>query len=140
VEIPNQPAWKNKRVILTIGAADFFTEAWCNGKHLGRHEGGYTPFEFDLTDALTDLEDGRRSGLLVLRVEDPMDNHEQPVGKQWRWYTTTSGIWQTVFVEPRNASHIDCFRIYSDIDAGTVRFRIDSVEAGDDCVVAAEIT
>ena len=30
-----------------------------------------------------------------------MDNHEQPVGKQWRWYTTTSGIWQTVFIEPR---------------------------------------
>ena len=35
----------------TIGAADFFTDCWCNGIHLGHHEGGYTPFEFDLTDA-----------------------------------------------------------------------------------------
>jgi hypothetical protein len=47
------PAWKDKRVILTIGAADFFTDGWCNGQHLGHHEGGYTPFEFDLTDALS---------------------------------------------------------------------------------------
>ena len=39
-------------MILTVGAADFFTEGWCNGMPLGRHEGGYTPFEFDLTDAL----------------------------------------------------------------------------------------
>src|SRR5436190_1129024 len=52
VEIPSNPAWENKRVILTIGAADFFTDCWCNGIHLGHHEGGYTPFEFDLTDAL----------------------------------------------------------------------------------------
>jgi hypothetical protein len=140
VEIPNLPAWKGKRIILTIGAADFFTDAWCNGKHLGRHEGGYTPFEFDLTDALTQTDDGRLTGLLVLRVEDPMDNHEQPAGKQWRWYTTISGIWQTVFIEPRHASHIDCFRSYSDIDAGTVRLAVNCIEAGDDCVVRAEIT
>src|ERR1051325_8583025 len=108
VEIPQTEAWKNKRVILTIGAADFFTDCWCNGQHLGHHEGGYTPFEFDLTDALEHSADGRRRALLVLRVEDPMDNHEQPVGKQWRWYTPTSGIWQTLFIEPRDASHIAC--------------------------------
>jgi len=140
IEIPNQPAWNGKRVILTIGASDFFTDGWCNGRHLGHHEGGYTPFEFDLTEALTELGDGRRSGWLVLRVEDPIDNHEQPVGKQWRWYTTTSGIWQTVFVEPRSVTHIDSFRMSSDIDAGTVRFSIDCVEASHACVVAVEIT
>lgn len=140
VEIPNHPAWAGKRVILTIGAADFFTDAWCNGQALGHHEGGYTPFEFDLTDSLTTLEDGRRRGILVLRVEDPMDNHEQPVGKQWRWYTPTSGIWQTVFIEPRHPSHIDCFRIYSDIDTGTVAFQIDCLKAEEDCEMTAEIT
>src|SRR5438477_1437485 len=140
VEIPNHPAWKNKRIILTIGAADFFTDAWCNGKHLGHHEGGYTPFEFDLTDSLTELEDGRLQGLLVLRVEDPMDNHEQPVGKQWRWYTTTSGIWQTVFIEPRHSTHIDSFRIYSDIDAGTAQFSVECASTDDDCLLTAEIT
>jgi hypothetical protein len=139
VEIPNQPAWKDKRVILTIGAADFFTDGWCNGKHLGHHEGGYTPFEFDLTDSLTELPDGRRQGLLVLRVEDPMDNHEQPVGKQWRWYTPVSGIWQTVFIEPRHAVHIDCFRIFANIDEGSVRFEIECRDASAGCAVSAEI-
>src|ERR1044072_2297236 len=102
ISIPKNSAWENKRVIITIGAADFFTDAWCNGKFLGHHEGGYTPFEFDVTDALSPPdEDGVLRGCLVLRVEDPMDNHEQPVAKQWRWYTSTSGIWQTVYIEPR---------------------------------------
>src|SRR5215204_4621041 len=41
VAIPEEPQWDGKRVILTIGAADFFTDGWCNGIHLGRHEGGY---------------------------------------------------------------------------------------------------
>lgn len=139
VEIPDNPTWKEKRVILTIGAADFFTDCWCNGRHLGHHEGGYTPFEYDLTDALVE-EGGRRRALLVLRVEDPMDNSEQPVGKQWRWYTTTSGIWQTVFVEPRAAAHIHSFRISSDIDAGTARFQIQCAGAEDGCEVHLGIT
>src|SRR5947207_434553 len=86
VQVPSTPPWKDKRIILTIGAADFFADCWCNGKHLGHHEGGYIPFEFDLTDPLAAAKDGRV--LLVIRVEDPMENSEQPVGKQWRWYTT----------------------------------------------------
>jgi hypothetical protein len=139
IEVPNDPAWHDKRVILTIGAADFFTDGWCNGQHLGHHEGGYTPFEFDITDALGPADaGGKRRGLIVLRVEDPMANHEQPVGKQWCWYTTTSGIWQTVFLEPRHRSHIDCFRIHTDIDARTVSWSIDCVEA-DGCAVLIEV-
>jgi hypothetical protein len=53
-----------------------------------------------------------------------MDNREQPVGKQWGWYTPTSGIWQTVFLEPRAATHIDHFRVVSDIDQGRVAFEV----------------
>ena len=138
VEIPNTDAWKNKRVILTIGAADFFTDCWCNGKHLGHHEGGYTPFEFDLTDSLVE-KDGKRVALIVLRVEDPMDNREQPVGKQWRWYTTTSGIWQTVFIEPRSETHIKSFRIVSDIEKGTAQFTIQCANTKDGSTVEIEI-
>ena len=123
VTIPITEEWEGKRAILHIGAADFFTDAWCNGKHLGHHEGGYTPFEFDLTEAL-EVKDGAWQALLVIRVEDPMDNSEQPVGKQWRWYTSTSGIWQTVFVEPRAVSHIHAFKIKTDIDAGTAHFEV----------------
>jgi hypothetical protein len=125
IKVPVDGPWDGKRVILTVGAADYFTDCWCNGVHMGRHEGGYLPFEFDLTDALTGpVEDGFRHAVLVIRVEDPMDHREQPVGKQWGWYTTTSGIWQTVFVEPRAPYHIESFRIFPDIDNGTVSFEV----------------
>src|SRR6266702_4466697 len=56
IEIPENDAWKDKRAILRIGAADFFTDCWFNGVHLGHLEGGYTPFEFDLTDVLAGSE------------------------------------------------------------------------------------
>jgi hypothetical protein len=139
VEIPDGEPWKDKRIILTIGAADFFTDCWCNGIHLGHHEGGYIPFEFDLTDAIA-TRPGTRTALIVLRVEDPMDNSEQPVGKQWRWYTTTSGIWQTVYVEPRSATYIESFRIIPDIDAGTARFVINCKGGSPDSEVEIEIS
>ncbi len=119
IHIPRDASeWRGKRVILTIGAADFFTDGWCNGQSVGHHEGGYTPFEFDVTDAL----DANGRGIIVLRVEDPMDNAQQPVGKQWQWYTTTSGIWQTVFVEPRHVTHLQPFRITPNIDDQTAVF------------------
>ncbi|HWN93666.1 MAG TPA: glycoside hydrolase family 2 TIM barrel-domain containing protein [Methylomirabilota bacterium] len=137
VTIPSGPAWDGKRIILTIGAADFCTDCWVNGKHLGQHEGGYTPFEFDIMDALIE-KDSAREGLIVLRVEDLMDNHEQPVGKQWKWYTTTSGIWQTVFLEPRGASYIESFRIYPDIDKGEARFELNCVKAAPGSQVLVE--
>lgn len=140
IEIPPGAEWRGKRVILTIGAADFFTDCWCNGVYLGSHEGGYVPFEFDLTDALSEADQrGFRSAVLVIRVEDPMDNHEQPVGKQWRWYTTTSGIWQTVFIEPRGVAHIDHFRIIPNIDIGHASFEVFCAGLSGDPHVSVEI-
>ncbi len=139
VIIPQNEEWAGKRVILHIGAADFFTDAWCNGVRLGHHEGGYTPFEFDLTDAL-ERRDESLHALLVIRVEDPMDNSEQPVGKQWRWYTSTSGIWQTVFVEPRAPSFIRSFRVVTDIEAGSARFVIQCANASQGDQVHLQIT
>ncbi len=140
VEIPAGAAWRKKRVVMTVGAADFCTDAWCNGVHLGRHEGGYVPFEFDLTDALGAPDaDGRRRALIVIRVEDPMDNREQPVGKQWGWYTTTSGIWQTVFIEPRHHTHITHFRVITDIDTGRAKFEVFCRNTTDDMEVVVDI-
>lgn len=138
ITIPDNEHWRGRRVIVTIGAADFFTDCWCNGVHLGHHEGGYDPFEFDLTDALGHGKDGKH--LLVFRVEDPMDNSEQPVGKQWRWYTTTSGIWQTVFLEPRHATYIHSFQILTDIDAASVHFAIRCSNVSDGCTAEVEAT
>lgn len=141
VRIPaeTQMAWRGKRVILTVGAADFFSDGWCNGIQVGHHEGGYTPFEFDLTDALETLPDGSRRGTLVLRVEDPMDNRQQPVGKQWQWYTTISGIWQTVWIEPRHQAHIDCFRITPDIDQAVAHFHIECSGLDKGCKYEVEV-
>ncbi len=140
LEIPADGPWQGKRVILHIGAADFFTDCWCNGRHLGHHEGGYTPFEFDLTEALPGADaSGKRRAAIVLRVEDPMENSEQPVGKQWRWYTTTSGIWQTVFIEPRDPAHIRSFKVYADIDAGAAEFRLACEHAPDGAEIEAQI-
>src|SRR5881394_952643 len=124
IQIPANEKWSNKRVILTIGAADFYTEAWCNGQLVGTHEGGFTPFEFDLTDTLRRNANGQLAGTIVFRVEDRMQNYEQPVGKQWGWYSSASGIWQSIFVEPRAPQFIERFEITSDIDQATVKFRI----------------
>ena len=140
IAIPNHSAWRRKRVILTVGAADFATDCWCNGVHLGHHEGGYVPFEFDLTDTLNQAgRKGVRHALVVIRVEDPMDNHEQPVGKQWGWYTPTSGIWQTVFIEPRSKAHISHFRMVPDIDQGRVKFEVFCKATADNRVVEVQI-
>src|SRR5436853_5430803 len=67
VRIPADQSWAGKRAILTVGAADFFTDAWCTGVHIGRNEGGFSPFEFDITDALP-FEEGERSATIVFRV------------------------------------------------------------------------
>lgn len=136
-EVPDLPAWQGRRVVLTIGASDYFTTLWCNGERVGEREGGYLPLEFDLTEALA-RTDPRRA-LVVIRVEDPMDNSEQPVGKQWGWYTPTSGIWQTVFVEPRPAVHIDRFRAIPDIDRAVVRFEVHCCNTGPTTALSAEI-
>ncbi len=124
IALPGNEHWEGKRAILTIGAADFATDCWCNGQHLGRNEGGYIPFEFDLTDSLATGADGRLTGTIVLRVEDPMDNREQPVGKQWGWYSTVSGVWQTVFLEPRAPEFIKRFEIKTDLDARKAEFTV----------------
>jgi hypothetical protein len=124
VRVPANESWRSKRVILNIGAADFSADAWCNGRHLGSNQGGFTPFEFDITDALQRSETGELMGTLVIRVEDPMENSEQPVGKQWGWYSSASGIWQTVWLEPRAPDFIERFEITSEIAISCSHFKV----------------
>ncbi|MDQ6655335.1 MAG: glycoside hydrolase family 2 [Verrucomicrobiota bacterium] len=134
ISVPANQHWDGKRVILTVGAADFFTDCWCNGQHVGSNEGGYIPFEFDITDALQPSENGERTACIVMRVADPFDNREQPVGKQWGWYSSVSGIWQTVFLEPRTATAIERFEITTDLATHEAAFRI-FVTGGAECLV-----
>ena len=107
--IPGRDEWKNKRVYLIIGASDFTTTVWLNSELVGEHEGGYTPFEFDLTD-FTKRKDIDR---IVIRVED-MPVPGRLVGKQV--YGPAKGIWQTVYLEARSEYHIKQVHFSPDID------------------------
>ena len=99
--------WIGRRIVLNFGAVDFETSVFVNGKLVGKHRGGYDGFSFDVTDSLSPLGQNE----LVVSVWDPTDSGTQPRGKQVRkpngiWYTSTSGIWQTVWLEPVGAAHI----------------------------------
>ena len=98
---------KGERLLLNFEASDWDTTVWVNGGEVGRHQGGYDPFTFDITDSLK----GRGLQELVVRVIDPTDSGPQPRGKQVRkpgsiWYTPTTGIWGTVWLEPVPAEHL----------------------------------
>ncbi|MGB4405476.1 MAG: sugar-binding domain-containing protein [Sphaerochaeta sp.] len=111
---------------LCFGAVDFRADIWINGQYVGNHSGGYTPFSFEITDFLLSGEDN----LLVVRSEDRNDCN-QPRGKQyWKesndrcWYTPSSGIWQTVWIEERPIVHIKSLQISPDIDKSSVSIQV----------------
>jgi hypothetical protein len=117
-------AWKKKNVLLHFGAVDWDATVFVNGKEIGSHQGGYDGFSFDITSALKKGENE-----IVVSVWDPTDAGPQPRGKQVRkphgiWYTPTSGIWQTVWLEPVAKTHISSLKITPDVDAGTVKIDI----------------
>lgn len=109
--------WKGQRILLHFGAVDWQTDVWVNGIKIGNHTGGFTPFSFDITGALKT----KGENTLLVKVWDPTDKGYQPRGKQVSepngiWYTPVTGIWQTVWLEPVHAVHIDYLRITPDID------------------------
>ena len=115
--------WKSSRVLLHFQAVDYDTMAWINGKEAGRHRGGFSPFTFDITELLAPGEEG----VLVLRARDG-DEMPQPRGKQTRSYEgygalygRTTGIWQTVWLEPVPQIHLKRPRITPDLASGSFR-------------------
>lgn len=118
-------SWKGKDVLLHFGAVDWKAEVWVNDVKIGVHTGGYTPFSFNVTPALVKGEN-----VLKVKVTDPSSEGLQPRGKQserpWLlWYTTVSGIWQTVWMEPVPKIRINSLKITPDIDAGTLTVQAD---------------
>jgi beta-galactosidase/beta-glucuronidase len=114
-------SWIGRRVLLHFGAVDFQTTVFVNGRNLGTHRGGYDGFSFDITDSLGLAGQNE----LVVSVSDPTDSGTQPRGKQVRkpkgiWYTSTSGIWQTVWLEPVASAHLTKLEITPDIDQSQV--------------------
>ncbi|WP_455661721.1 glycoside hydrolase family 2 protein [Pradoshia sp.] len=108
----------NKRAFLYFGAVDFHARVWLNGEYIGEHEGGFTPFELEITEQL------KHENILSVRVYDPSDNAEIPIGKQGTWYTRVSGIWQEVYVEFRSESFIDCVHVIPDVENEKAKVKV----------------
>jgi beta-galactosidase/beta-glucuronidase len=116
-----------KRLLLRCGAVDYRAYVWVNGQLVAIHEGGQTPFSADITRALHAGEDQ----VLVIRAEDAPLDLAQPRGKQdWQeqphniWYHRTTGIWQPVWLEPVDPTHITQVRWTPDLDAGQLGFSV----------------
>ncbi len=116
--------FKDKRALLHFDAVDWQCNVYVNGKEIGGHTGGYNPFYFDITDAITDGENE-----LIVKVYDPTDAGHQQRGKQVLktkgfWYTATSGIWQTVWLEPVNYCRIENVKLIPDIDKSVIGVKV----------------
>ena len=111
-------AWRGKRVFVVVGAADHTTTCTFDGEDLGTHSGGYTPFEFELTD----LVKWGEAQTLSFRIWDPSPKVAQDghylYGKQG--YGNARGIWQTVYLEARGDVYLDAFTFTPNIKAGRV--------------------
>ncbi|MCU1557756.1 MAG: beta-galactosidase [Microbacteriaceae bacterium] len=122
VQIP--ASWDERRVLLHFQACDHDTTVWVNGQLVGRHRGGFTPFFFDISDAVG----ADRLATIVVRARDEIATI-QPRGKQSRraenyeaFYTRSTGIWQTVWMEPVAATRLERPRITPDLGTGTFQF------------------
>lgn len=127
------------RVFLHFGAVDYFAEIFINGKSVGTHKGGYSSFCFEITDYC-------RIGNNVLTVycEDDTRSNKIPSGKQSHelnsfgcFYTRTTGIWQTVWLEFTPKSYIKNVKYYSDTVNGAITVQAQLVGSGDFGVTAA---
>ncbi|MFJ8546011.1 PA14 domain-containing protein [Streptomyces sp. NPDC093586] len=123
-----------KRLKLNFGAVDWQSEVYVNGTKVTEHKGGYDRFSADVTDA---LKPGRTQELIV-GVYDPTDaanGENPPLGKQRLdpsgiWYTPSSGIWQTVWMEPVARDHVDSLKLTPDVGAGTLTVEPKGVRDG----------
>ena len=123
------PAWKGKQVLLNFGAVDWRADVFVNDIFIGSHQGGYTPFTFNITPFLT----GVGAQKLVVRVWDPTNRGFQPRGKQVLdpnsiWYTAVTGIWQTVWIEPVADNHITAIKSIPNLDTGTVEITVQTAD------------
>lgn len=113
------PLQDGERLILHFGAVDYAATVWVGGSLAGRHEGGYTPFAFDITDLIR--HDAPNE--IVVRAEDDPQDLAKPRGKQdWEleshsiWYPRTTGIWQSVWIERVPATWLKSLRWAPSLD------------------------
>jgi beta-galactosidase/beta-glucuronidase len=135
-------AYAGKRLLLHFGAVDYEARVWVNGKLVATHEGGHTPFHADITDALKDGDN-----VVVVKAADYSKDVTLPRGKQyWEeksagiFYTRTTGIWQSVWLEPVAPVHVSRIRLTPDIDRNELRLQAFISEYRGDAEVSLRTT
>ena len=120
IEIPT--VWDGKRIILHVDACDYKTDVYVNDNHVGSHTGGYTPFAFDITDYLTD-----KGNSVTINAVDDLRSERQVSGKQSHklesygcFYTRTTGIWQSVWLEAVEKAHTVSYKVYPSVSSSSV--------------------
>lgn len=120
--------WSGSEILVHFGAVDWQARVWVNGHKVAEHQGGHTPFSADITFALVP---GARQRISVWAEDDPHDL-EKPRGKQdWRlephsiWYPRTTGIWQTVWLEPVCRTYIRTIRWTPHMERWEIAFDAD---------------
>ncbi len=137
---PSSPSWVNHRVWLHFGAVDYRATVWVNGQVVTTHEGGHTPFSCDVADFLSDEDN-----TLVVMAEDFTEDLSLPRGKQyWKdqsesiFYTRTTGIWQSVWLEILPIEHIQSMTCTADLDAEAIDLNVD-LEIAAEAPVTAQL-
>ena len=130
--------WKGKDLLLHFGAIDWRADVFLNGMQIGSHEGGFVPFSLNITPF---LQKGDQE--LVVKVWDPTDRGYQACGKQTVsqgkiTYTSVTGIWQTVWLEPVNPSYITSLRAVPNVDRNNLKLTVD-VENGEGIFIEARL-
>jgi hypothetical protein len=116
--------WLGEHIVLRFGAVDWQARVFVNGRAIGEHRGGYDAFAFDITGAIKKEAEQE----LVVAASDPTEG-DQPRGKQSRkpegiFYSASSGIWQTVWLEPVPGQGITDLKMSPDLEVGALRFRV----------------
>ena len=131
VQLPDSWRDAGRRTFLNIDASDYITTAFVNGQEVGAHRGGYISFSFDITDALCEGENR-----ITIYATDDTRSKSVPSGKQSDregsygcFYTRTTGIWQTVWLENTPAAYIKDFKLTPSVDDCAVRIDIKTVAA-----------
>lgn len=125
IDFPN--GFIKDKIILHFGAVDQIADVYLNGEFVGRHEGGYLPFEFDIKPYIKDKNE------LIVKVKDFSDTKYYCRGKQridnggvGIWYSCQSGIWLPVWMESVSEDYIRNIKITPDFDNSRVILNIKS--------------
>jgi hypothetical protein len=131
------PNWNGQRIILHLDAVNWRATVFINGQNIGVHKGGYDPISYDITPYLS----GSGPQELIVQVYSPVDNGGQPRGKQTLYpggimYTSSSGIWQPIWLEPVDASGVSNLQIIPDVDNSRLRLTVNTYATNGVTVVA----